>query len=434
MTTEAVFHPHPPPAPESVKETGLSEGFLSDLALKTVYHAGEMTAQKVADSLTLPFVGVVDQVLELLKHEQFLLVTGGSILGEQALEYKVTDQGSVRAREALLRSQYVGPAPVPLDVYAECMRGQSVADVAIGPEQVEQAFSHLVLDPEVVDGLGPAINSGRSIFIYGVPGSGKTTIAEGIGNVLVGSLMVPHAISVEGHVIKMHDAQYHRPIEAEPPTDGPAPIVRPRPDKRWVRCERPTVIAGGELTLTDLDLVYDPVAKYYEAPLQLRANGGMLLIDDFGRQQVRPVDLLNRWMVPLESRSDFMTLHTGRKVEVPFDTLIVFSTNLEPRDLVDEAFLRRIRHKIEVGVPNAEQIRTIMQRVCKARGVPYSDEGFNHLAQEWYGKHGIQPRGVHPRDIVDQLVDICRYRSIEPALTPELVEAACRSYFVITFF
>lgn len=419
-----------PPEPQSVAETGCSLGFLADLALKTIYYSGELSAQDLCDQMKLPFVNVIQAVLDFLKREELAVISGGGGYSEQGLQYVVTSNGAERAREALLRSQYVGPAPVGLEEYRTLVRAQSVANLSIGPEEVHEAFQHLVLSREVVDALGPAVNSGRAVFIYGEPGSGKSTIAEAMRPLLGGDIFVPYAVNAAGHIIRVYDPQTHGEVEQRAPGQDSGPQSAARGDARWVRCRRPFVQVGGELTLNALDLNYDDVAKYYEAPLQMRANGGMLLIDDFGRQLVRPADLLNRWMVPLEKRLDYLTLHTGQKVEIPFDELVVFSTNIEPRELVDEAFLRRIRHKVEAVGPSVEEFRLIMERVCADRRIEFDEAVFNYLVQEHYMNAEREMRGVHPRDLMDQIIDISKYRGIPPAMTEDLIDDACRSYFV----
>ncbi len=412
-----------PRAPRTVQETGLNLGFLVDLALKILYFEGFLSGYELADRMKLPYAGVVDQVLEFLKREKLCEVKGAGGFAEAAYQYAISDKGRLMAREALDRSHYAGPAPVPLETYSEAIRKQSLGQIVVHQRMMRQALAHLVISEETFAKLGPAINSGKSIFLYGPPGNGKTVIAEAIGKmIMTGALYIPYAVEVDGQVIKVFDNVNHTLAE-------PSPAGR-NADPRWVRIRRPMIMVGGELTLEALDLVYDETNKYYEAPFQMKANGGMLLIDDFGRQQVRPRDLLNRWIVPLEKRVDFLTLHTGRKIEVPFDVLIVFATNLAPKDLVDEAFLRRIRHKIEIKNPTFDEYREIFRRVCQQKGVPYDDRGLAYLLQEYYIKPKRPLRACHPRDLIEQLCDIARYLNVPPTLSPELIDRAAATYFV----
>ncbi len=423
-----------PPPITRMEDTGLSPLWLQDLALKILYFQGYLTGFKVAEEMTLPFSGVIDLILETLKREKLVEVKSSQMgLGEGAYQYAITGAGIARAREALERSQYAGPAPVTLEAYNEAFHRQSRGRLLVNPRHMRNVLAELVLSEKTFNRIGPAVNSGTSIFLYGPPGNGKTTVARAIGN-LFGSqyLYIPYAIYIEGQVVKLYDSTNHQLAPEEEATASPTGALRttPRRDPRWVRICRPFIMVGGELTLAGLDLVFDDVHKFYEAPFQVKANGGTLLIDDFGRQQVRPRDLLNRWIVPLESRVDYLTLHTGRKLEVPFDVLVVFSTNLPPKDLVDEAFLRRLRHKIEITDPSYEEYREIFQRVAATKGIAYSDEGLAYLLQEWYIKRGRKLRASHPRDLCDQIQDISRYMSEEPAMTPEMIDRAAESYFV----
>jgi hypothetical protein len=423
-----------PPAPKSIEETGLNLGFLTDLALKTMYFEGYISGYEVADVMKLPFVGVVEHVLEFLKREQFCEIRGSGGFGESAYQYMITVKGSERAREILDRSQYVGAAPVPLATYSDAIRAQALKDVMVDYQSLRTGLSHLVLNDRILNQVGPAVNSGRSMFLFGYPGNGKTSIAEAIGNLFMrGDIYVPHAIEANSQIIKNFDIVNHKVIHEEGPekeTAGTGNFSRKRLDERWVRIKRPVIIVGGELTLEGLDLVYDDVAKFYEAPFQVKANGGLFLIDDFGRQLVRPQDLLNRWIVPLEKRIDYLTLQTGGKIEIPFEVLLIFSTNLEPRDLVDEAFLRRIRHKINVTDPSFEEFREIFKRVAAAKSIPYSDQALAYLLQEHYIKAKRKVRACHPRDLLDQIIDIARFLEEPPQLTRELIDKACEAYFV----
>jgi len=421
-----------PPTIATIEDTGINMIALADLAIKILYFSGFKTGYQMAEIIKLPFTGIMDQVMELLKREKWVEVKGTGGFGEGAFQYVITEAGSNKAREVLDRSQYAGPAPVTLEAYSQAIMDQQYK-TSVNQAEMVAALRHLVVSEEILNKVGPAVNSAASIFLYGPPGNGKTTISEAVGRLVLGKDMyIPYAIDIDGQIVQIFDSVNHEPIEeevVEKPGTGQLKKGAKR-DPRWIRIRRPVIIVGGELTLDGLDLVYDSTNKFYEAPFQVKANGGMFLIDDFGRQQVRPRDLLNRWIVPLEKRVDYLTLHTGRKLEVPFDVMIVFSTNLEPRDLVDEAFLRRIRHKIEIGDPSFEEFREIFKRVCVAKGVEYTDKGLAYLLQEWYISQDRKLRAVHPRDILNQLVDIADYLGVPAVLTKDLIDRACHSYFV----
>lgn len=408
--------------PQSVEQTGLELGFIADLALKVIYFNNQVMGQAISDEICLPFFNVVDKALASLKREELIEVAGSQGFGEQAYQYTITPKGVVRVHQVLDRTTYVGPAPVTLEQYTIVIKNQAIADVRVSPTMVREAMADLVLDDLLLDSMGQAVNTGRSLFLFGPPGNGKTVLAEHIIPLLGGHLLIPHAFTVDGQIIKVLDLHNHKPV--------PLPPGRQDWDRRFVLCRRPALISGGELTLDLLDLVYDSTSKIYEAPLQVKANGGMFLIDDFGRQQVQPRQLLNRWIVPLEKRVDYMTLHTGKKIEIPFDQLIVFSTNLAPKDLVDEAFLRRIQNKVHIGNPTVETYREIFRRQCEALEIPFDQNGLVYLLREYYVKPKRELRSVHPRDILRILIGIARYMDISPRLTPDLLDRACNTYFV----
>ncbi len=416
------------PAPlTKIEDTHLNVLNLADLVLKILYLGGVLTGHEIGDIIKLPFTGVLEDIIDFLKREKFLEVRGSGGFGEASYQYVISAKGSEKAREASERSQYAGAAPVTLTDYVAALKAQNRERLAVHEQELKQVLQHLVISEELLGRIGPAINSGRSIFMYGPPGNGKTTISEVIGRMILGDDMwIPYAIDVDGQVIRVFDDVNHVLSEKGAIKQATGLIS----DPRWVRIKRPMIMVGGELTLAGLDLVYDDTNKFYEAPFQVKANGGMFLIDDFGRQQVRPRDLLNRWIVPLEKGSDFLTLHTGRKIEIPFFVLIVFSTNLDPRELVDEAFLRRIRHKIQITDPSYEEFREIFKRVCEAKKIKYDEQALAYLLKEWYINHDRALRSVHPRDIVNQLIDIASYFNQPPTLSKELLDRAAASYFV----
>jgi predicted ATPase with chaperone activity len=409
-----------PPCVGSVGDTGLDSGFIADLILKIVYFRGTMSGGEIATTLRLPFSGVVEGVVESVKATQFLEVQASSGLLNNSYRYALSAKGHHKVQELLERSNYAGACPVTLDDYTYMVSKQRARDAKVTRAVVEERFRQMVLAPRVLEQLGPAINSGESIFVFGAPGNGKTTIAEIATSCLGGDVYIPYAIYIEGEIIRVFDDSLHLPVEED--IEGV--------DQRWVRCKRPTVIAGGELTLSALDLTYSRESKTYEAPLQMKANSGMLLIDDFGRQQCSPAALLNRWIVPLEKHFDYLNLVTGIKIRVPFEELIIFSTNLSPKDLVDDAFLRRLQYKIEVLPPSLSQFKEIFRRVAQGKGLEWDESAFEYLMREHYEKAEREPQACHPRDLINHMLSISRYYDVPARMSQPMIEHAVRSYFV----
>lgn len=410
-----------PPIPKTIEDTGLDKSFIADLILKHILYMGEYKITDISERIKLS-VPIIDPILEMMQREKLIEVRGGSGLSRLTFRYAITGPGQKRAMELLDICRYVGPAPVSLHDYRKMVMSQSIKNVVVNQENLEGAFSHLVINPKLLKRLGPALTSGRSIFLYGPPGNGKTSVAEAMGNIIPETIYVPYALNVGGEIISVYDPLNHIPLESE--TEEAAF------DKRWLHIKRPVIIVGGEMTLKTLDLEFNPTSKFYIAPLQMQANNGLFIIDDFGRQQIDPKVLLNRWIVPLDRGIDFMTLHTGMKFTIPFDQLVVFSTNLEPKDLVDEAFLRRIRYKIKIDYPSEEEFELIFKKICQAKEVIFNQRAFDYLKENYYMKLDVQPSANHPRDIIDHVIDQSRYYKHSPELTIEAVAAAWENYFV----
>ncbi len=406
---------------EQILDTGIPVGIVNDLMLRVLFNEGDVSLGRFREIIGLPSA-VLDEQIKWMQKEHLVEIAKAGGLGRVSFVYSLTDAGRNRARDAFERSQYIGPAPVTLEKYRQAIMMQARRD-RISAAQMEQALSHLVLPNDFHRRIGPAVNSGNSLFIYGFPGNGKTSIARAIAGLISGSdpIWLPYAITTAGQIIQVHDPLVHKPVGSARSEEL---------DERWGRFHRPTVMVGGELTMESLDLRYDPIAKFYEAPLQLKANGGMFLIDDFGRQQVPAADLLNRWIVPLEMRIDILRLRTGQTLEVPFHQLIVFSTNLDPNELVDEAFLRRIQMKVEVGNPDERMFYQIFVNSCQQLKIPFHKESFLYFLQEWYRKTNREFQAVHARDVLRTVAALCQYDGSPSHLTPQLIDEACRSYFV----
>ena len=418
--------PSVPSPPTSIEETGLHPDTLSQLLLKTLV-AGEASGTGLSEKMRVAY-SVLDALIQHARVEKLLEVRGATGTGAAGYRYALTDLGRDRAGQFLDICRYVGPAPVPLAQYNAYVRACMNARPYLDRRSLSAGFEHLVVGTPLLDQLGPAVNSGKALFLYGAPGNGKTVVAEGIGRALGGEMHMPFAVDVDGQVITMYDPVSHERVsEALSAQSVVAATVH---DRRWECIRRPVVVVGGELTLEMLDLTFNPISKFYEAPIQLKANGGVFVVDDFGRQRIPPRDLLNRWIVPLESRVDFLTLHTGRKFEVPFNVFIVFATNLKPESLADEAFLRRIPYKILAKNPTLDEYCRIFELNCKRRGMAFDAVMVEYLDRKYYKPRKLQMRACHPRDLISQVVDICRYTNREPVITRDLLDAACGSYFI----
>jgi hypothetical protein len=415
------------PRPARVEDTGIPRLWLADLLSKHLAVAGVLDAVALARRLGLPGP-VVDELLGFLRAEARVELRARRD-DSPVLRYGLTERGRELAADALQRDGYVGPAPVPLGVYEKIVRAQSVARFPVTQPQVHAAFGDTVIRPELLDRLGPALSSGRAIFVYGDPGTGKTYIARRLARLLGPPVLLPHAVMVGESAIAYFDPSLHHPVAT--PDAADSPLLSAGFDARFVLCERPVVTSGGELTLDLLDLRYDPVARRYVAPLQMRANMGMLIIDDLGRQRVAPVDLFNRWIVPLEEGWDQLALHTGQHFAVPFDQVLVFSTNLDPKTLADEAFLRRIGHKIRFESSSRAEYVRIWRQVCDECGVSEAVSLVEFVLDELYpgGEAPLLP--CHPRDLLRLALDYVRYRS-RGAVDQEALHWAWRNYFLET--
>lgn len=433
---DAVFAPPAPKAPSSLAETGLSLGFLTDLILKTLFIKGTMLGIELSRHVALPFK-ILEQALRFLKDEKCIDINGGDLIGTVSYRFVLTDLGRQRARDAMETSAYIGPAPVPLDDYIDQVYRQIVTGIPLTREGLRNAFSHLVITEELIDTVGPAIVSGKAVFIYGPPGTGKTSIARAVGeffNHSGGEIYIPHSVIADGGIIALYDPIVHRAAEDQADELGPSSQALVRRllnedtlDPRWVKIQRPVIITGGELTLDMLDLRYSATANVYQAPLHIKANGGVFLIDDFGRQLATPKELLNRWILPLEDRHDFLTLANGKKFLVPFEQLIIFSTNLDPAQLVDDAFLRRIRHKIEIDAPPREVYEQIFQLYQRKHRLNPCPEAIDFLFERYYSR-GRVARPSDCRDLLEIVLSICRFKREEPHLDVALIQEAAEQF------
>jgi hypothetical protein len=418
----------PPPAPNSIKEAGVGHKLLFDLIMKLMHVEGLTTASMLAARARLPLALVSELVDEA---REFALLESRGARGRDfsaELRYALTGKGHDWAIEALDRSHYVGPAPVSLEAFRDQIEKQRITRERVGPGQLMRSFAHLVLPEDLLARLGPAVNSGKSILLYGRSGNGKTAIAEALRDSFDDVVAVPYCIEVGGQIINFFDAHAHHVVSNDH-SDELNQSFGPKRDRRWVACRRPVTVVGGEFTLDMLDLAFDPVAKFYEAPAHLKATGGIFVIDDFGRQRASPESILNRWVVPLERGVDYLNLRTGKKFPVPFDGLVIFSTNLTPKELADEGLLRRLHYKIEVTEPSAEEYASIWARVCSERGIELPADLVPFLEEAFYARGAIPRAGYHPRYLVDQVAAMCEYTGRPLQLDKTLLGLAWSNLF-----
>ena len=414
-----------PLEPVSFPDAGLTESEVEELLLKYLLACGESSGRGAADQVKLPF-RLIEDLLATMKHDQLVAHRGAAPMNDYV--YQLTDVGRERARRYTEHSTYFGSAPVPLARYIESVTAQSLTTQSPTVEDLHRAFSDLLINKRMLGRLGPAINSGRGLFLFGAPGNGKTSIAERITAAFGESIWIPRALGVDGEVMRMFDPSLHE----EEPIEGPDGLLNhQRIDNRWVRIKRPTIVVGGELTMDNLEVTLNTATGTSESPLQLKSNCGTLVIDDFGRQRMSTDELLNRWIVPLEKRYDFLNLSSGKKIQVPFDQLIVFSTNLEPRDLVDDAFLRRIPYKIEVTDPSEDEFRQLFRIMTPKVGLEYRDEVVSYLIEKHYQSVNRPFRCCQPRDLLLQICNFCKYAGTPPEMTKEFVDLAVENYFAV---
>ena len=411
-----------PREPETFAETGVTPVFVEELVLKLLLQVASLSGRDISRRVCLPF-GLVEPLLNDLRSRQHLVHEGQAPLNDY--RYALTDQGRSRAITAMKTCGYTGATPVPLDEYVLSVEAQTIRHDAVNREQMMDAFSDISIPESLFDLVGPAINSGAGLFLYGAPGNGKSTLAKRITRCFGRHIWLPRAIIEDGQIIKLFDGAIHEFASDEQENLLSSTVT----DPRWVKVRRPTAIVGGELTMDNLELRHDPPTKVSEASLQLKSNGGCLLIDDFGRQRIDPAELLNRWIIPLENRCDYLTLASGRKVEVPFDQLIIFSTNIEPHELADEAFLRRIPYKVEVGDPCLNEFRNLFKRVCESLGCTYRAQAVDYLVEKHYRPKRLSLRRCHARDLMHQIRNYCAYLGAPLELRPDYLDKAVKAYF-----
>jgi len=413
--------------PSSLNALQIPQNMLIDILLRLFYNEGLLTIRRIIDVLKVPLI--IEELIKLMTSEKLIKVQSGDPgMGILGYLYNLTENGENRARASMDRSLYIGPAPVPIQLYNQIIELQTHNNRHVEPEKVIETLSDMILPEDFHRKIGPALNNASSLFIYGPSGNGKTTIAKKMAGLIseMEPLWLPYAVTAGGQIIQIHDPLVHDQIKFTKQQAKAFDAI----DPRFGLFHRPSVVVGGELQLSELELRFDPISKTYEAPLHLKANGGLFLIDDFGRQQVRPVEMLNRWIVPLDEQVDYLRLKTGQTLVVPFRQLIVFATNLAPYQLAEDAFFRRIQMKVKVESPTEENYRKIFIMNCKKFGFEFSEVAYNYLVQTYYRDVGRSFQAVHPGDLLTILIALCNYEKIEPTLAINLIDTACQSYFV----
>jgi hypothetical protein len=427
MQTTAVMAP---PAPKQIHEMQLPVVMMRDILIKTMFRKNVDMVTELAAAVCLP-IQVTQELVDMARDQRLVEATGTlNANNGNEMGYQLTDAGKARALDALSQSEYFGAMPVPLDVYREQVKRQSIRNLMVSRDMLTNAMGHLVLPDELIGNLGPAVSAGRSILMYGPPGNGKSSISNGIRDALGDKVYVPRTIEYAGQVITVYDPIVHSSVEDD--VDDPTKLRRTsgKFDTRYVCCERPTVITGGELSLDMLDLVYNPTAKTYQAPLQLKSTGGIFIVDDLGRQAESPQSLVNRWIVPLEESKDILALQSGEKFEVPFDTLVIFSTNFHPNEIFDQAALRRIFFKIKIDGPNQANYLKIFSLVAKKKKMPLNEAALIHLLKVKYPTIDNVYANYQPIFLIDQMISICEFEGIPYQMTPELIDRAWANMFV----
>lgn len=417
-----------PREPESIEQTGLAFTTVEHLILKVLYFRGDLYGQDLSAALALKF-SVIQDVVDALKLRHHLQVKKSMGMGDIGALFSLTETGRAKARECLEQNQYAGPAPVPLEQYVELVRQQRPKEGWLNKQGLRKALRGMVITERTLSQIGPAISSANSLLLYGKPGDGKTFLVESLNNLESSPVFVPYAIECQGNIIQVFDPIYHQPVEEEPVSVLKIAVERGH-DRRWIKCRRPFIVSGGELTIDMLDLRFNATSRVYEAPFQLKANNGMYLIDDFGRQRATPAEVLNRWIVPMERRVDFLSFLTGGKMTTPFETFLVFSTNLNPADLGDEAFLRRIQYKMLLRGPAEEEFMRIFENYCTARKIPCPSGLVNRLLDKYYRRSGKPMRRCHPRDVLNHAFNLIHFEKLPQQLTDELMERAFESCFL----